>query len=105
MSAGELMDFAARLFGYLSLLGGIAGLSIWALYAAEQRAAKRRNAFRDARRRERMERLIKFAPDRHCSLCAEAGGCGCPDCAWRADQRVRFTDEPDPTCDRTGAAS
>jgi hypothetical protein len=38
MSAVELMDFAARFFGYLSILGILAGLGIWALYALEQRS-------------------------------------------------------------------
>jgi hypothetical protein len=82
MSAGELMDFAARLFGYLSLLGGIAGLSIWALYAAEQRATKRRNAFRDARRLTPADFI--HAPDAHCTSCAEKGVCLCPSCVREA---------------------
>jgi hypothetical protein len=82
MSAGELMDFAARLFGYLSLLGGIAGLSIWALYAAEQRATKRRNAFRDARRLAPADFLHE--PGVHCPPCAEKGICLCPTCVREA---------------------
>jgi hypothetical protein len=98
----SIWELAVRwvIFGRLAILAFAVIEAMW-----EQRDTKRCNAFRDARRRERMERLIKFAPDRHCSLCAEAGGCGCPECAWRADQRARFPDQPDPTRDQTGAAS
>jgi hypothetical protein len=83
MSAGELFDVAARGFGYLSILGILAGLSIWALYAAEQRATKRRNAFRDARRRHPAGKALAHTPD-HCPPCAEKGVCLCPPCVREA---------------------
>jgi hypothetical protein len=77
MSAGELFDFAASALGYLSILGVIGGLGIWALYAAEQRATKRRNAFRDARRRHPPAVAHTSV---HCPPCAEKGVCLCPSC-------------------------
>jgi hypothetical protein len=38
MSAWELVNVAARFFGFLTILGILAGLGIWALYALEQRS-------------------------------------------------------------------
>jgi hypothetical protein len=86
MSAGELFDVAARAFGFLTILGILAGLGIWALYAAEQRATKRRNAFRDARRRHPATAAHTSA---HCPPCAEKGVCLCPPCV-----REAYTGQP-----------
>jgi hypothetical protein len=83
MSAGELFDFAASALGYLSIIGILAGFGIWALYAIEQRASKRRNAFRDARLRHPAGKATLHTPG-HCPPCAEKGICTCPPCVREA---------------------
>jgi hypothetical protein len=92
----SIWELAVRwvIFGGLAILAFAVIEAMW-----EQRATKRRNAFRDARR---SHPAALAHTSGHCPPCAEKGGCGCRECAWRAEQRNRF---PDPTRDQTGDAS
>jgi hypothetical protein len=51
MSAGQVMDFAARLFGYTSMAGFAVIVGIAVSYSVKDRAAKRRKAIADDKRR------------------------------------------------------
>jgi hypothetical protein len=75
----SIWELAVRwvIFGGLAILAFAVIEAMW-----EQRATKRRNAFRDARRLTPADFI--HAPDAHCPSCAEKGVCLCPSCVREA---------------------
>jgi hypothetical protein len=75
----SIWELAVRwvIFGGLAILAFAVIEAMW-----EQRATKRRNAFRDARRLAPAD--FVHAPDAHCTSCAEKGVCLCPSCVREA---------------------
>jgi hypothetical protein len=76
----SIWELAVRwvIFGGLALLAFAVIEAMW-----EQRATKRRNAYRDARRRHPAGKALAHAPG-HCAPCAVKGICTCPPCLREA---------------------
>jgi hypothetical protein len=76
----SIWELAVRwvIFGGLAILAFAVIEAMW-----EQRATKRRNAFRDARRRHPAGKTPPHTPG-HCPPCAEKGICTCPSCVREA---------------------
>jgi hypothetical protein len=66
------------------IIGSLAILAFAVIEAMwEQRAAKRRNAYRAARRRHPAGKALAHTSG-HCPPCAEKGVCTCPSCVREA---------------------